>query len=88
MEGGADPIATQSVGEDEIVVDSAWVAASLKADGYEVIVDADSLVLQPRLRLKRALVVSLANQHRLRLNRAMLEKFKGSGVGHLVLNEG
>ncbi|KAH6948036.1 hypothetical protein HPB50_022605 [Hyalomma asiaticum] len=37
---GVDPIATQSAGEDEIVVDSVWVAASLKADGYEVIVDA------------------------------------------------
>ncbi|KAH6922945.1 hypothetical protein HPB50_020307 [Hyalomma asiaticum] len=36
---GFDPIATQSAGEDEIVVDSVWVAASLKADGYEVIVD-------------------------------------------------
>ncbi|KAL1434695.1 hypothetical protein MTO96_011400, partial [Rhipicephalus appendiculatus] len=34
-----DPLATQSAGEDEIVVDSVWVAASLKADGYEVIVD-------------------------------------------------
>ncbi|KAL1481847.1 hypothetical protein MTO96_034151 [Rhipicephalus appendiculatus] len=37
---GVDPLATQSAGEDEIVVDSVWVAASLKADGYEVIVDA------------------------------------------------
>ncbi|KAL1468961.1 hypothetical protein MTO96_041138, partial [Rhipicephalus appendiculatus] len=35
-----DPLATQSAGEDEIVVDSVWVAASLKAHGYEVIVDA------------------------------------------------
>ncbi|KAL1476887.1 hypothetical protein MTO96_018029 [Rhipicephalus appendiculatus] len=35
---GVDPLATQSAGEDEIV-DSVWVAASLKADGYEVIVD-------------------------------------------------
>ncbi|KAL1424105.1 hypothetical protein MTO96_003604 [Rhipicephalus appendiculatus] len=37
---GVDPLATQSAGEDEIV-DSVWVAASLKADGYEVIADAD-----------------------------------------------
>ncbi|KAH6940234.1 hypothetical protein HPB50_026402 [Hyalomma asiaticum] len=36
---GVDPITTQSAGEDDIVVDSVWVAASLKADGYEVIVD-------------------------------------------------
>ncbi|KAL1483835.1 hypothetical protein MTO96_050182, partial [Rhipicephalus appendiculatus] len=36
---GVDPLATQSAGEDEIVVDSVWVAASLKAHGYEVIVD-------------------------------------------------
>ncbi|KAL1426729.1 hypothetical protein MTO96_018044 [Rhipicephalus appendiculatus] len=34
-----DPLATQSAGEDEIVVDSVWVAASLKAHGYEAIVD-------------------------------------------------
>ncbi|KAL1470423.1 hypothetical protein MTO96_024325, partial [Rhipicephalus appendiculatus] len=38
--GRVDPLGTQSAGEDEIVVDSVWVAASLKADGYEVIVDA------------------------------------------------
>ncbi|KAL1419955.1 hypothetical protein MTO96_024808 [Rhipicephalus appendiculatus] len=37
---GVDPLATQSAGEDEIVVDSVWVAASLKAHGYEVIADA------------------------------------------------
>ncbi|KAL1482401.1 hypothetical protein MTO96_033819 [Rhipicephalus appendiculatus] len=38
---GVDPLATQSAGEDEIVADIVWVAASLKAHGYEVIVDAD-----------------------------------------------
>ncbi|KAL1445568.1 hypothetical protein MTO96_044947 [Rhipicephalus appendiculatus] len=36
---GVDTLATQSAGEHEIVVDSVWVTASLKADGYEVIVE-------------------------------------------------